>query len=101
MRQTEQRGRLELAIAVVKMRDSVFDTDVRRYSIEHDGLRIGEPLRNLDGSLARCTVLLPRLGEAPQTLSPELAPRDKREDLSHAEAAAGADFGACDCSVRL
>jgi circadian clock protein KaiC len=57
MRQAEVQGRLQLALAVVKMRDSAFDPGVRQYTIEQQGLRIGEPLRT-DGDSVRPTARL-------------------------------------------
>jgi circadian clock protein KaiC len=49
MRHAEVESRLQLTLAVIKMRDSAFDPDVRQYTIEADGLHIGEPLRARNG----------------------------------------------------
>jgi circadian clock protein KaiC len=65
MRQTEMKGRLQLALAIVKLRDSAFDPDVRQYTIEQEGLRIGEPLRTLDGSVRPTATLRSILTEEP------------------------------------
>ena len=78
-----------------------------------DGVMLGEvcgsiadPFRRVT-SFATCTIFPTILGEAPRTLSPELVLRDEKgaptkfQDTSHAEAATGADFSACDRSVRL
>ena len=51
MRQVEIDNRLQLLLSVVKMRDSAFDPDVRCYTIEAGGLRLGEPLRDVEGTL--------------------------------------------------
>jgi circadian clock protein KaiC len=51
MRQVEIDNRLQLLLSVVKMRDSAFDPDVRHYTIEKGGLRIGQPLRGVEGTL--------------------------------------------------
>jgi circadian clock protein KaiC len=65
MRQAELHGRLQLALAIVKLRDSAFDPDVRQYTINEHGLRIGEPLRNLDGSVRPTARLRSMLTEEP------------------------------------
>jgi circadian clock protein KaiC len=44
-RYVEIDGKLEKAVAVVKMRDSSHDTSIRRYSIEGGGIVVGETLR--------------------------------------------------------
>jgi circadian clock protein KaiC len=47
MRQVEIDHRLHFTLAVIKLRDSVFDPEVRLYSIEPGvGLRLGEALRD-------------------------------------------------------
>jgi circadian clock protein KaiC len=52
LRHVELDGRLERIVSVIKIRDSAFDTAVRRYSIDASGLRVGEPLRGVEGALS-------------------------------------------------
>jgi len=51
LRHVELDGQLERIISVIKIRDSDFDTSVRRYRIGPRGLAIGEQLRGVEGVL--------------------------------------------------
>jgi circadian clock protein KaiC len=50
-RYVELGGRLEKALAVVKMRASPHDTSIRRYAIDSSGVVIGEPIQGHGGVL--------------------------------------------------
>lgn len=47
----EAFGELKRAISVVKKRTGGHEASIREYRIDHDGLRVGEPLRNFSGVL--------------------------------------------------
>jgi circadian clock protein KaiC len=51
LRHVELDGQLERVVSVIKIRDSDFDTTVRRYRIGPDGVTIGEPMRGVEGVL--------------------------------------------------
>jgi circadian clock protein KaiC len=50
-RYIELDGKLEKALAVVKMRTSRHDTSVRHYAIESSGVVVGEPIHGYGGVL--------------------------------------------------
>ena len=50
-RYVELEGKLEKALAVVKMRNSRHDTSIRRYAIEPSGVVVGGPVQGYDGVL--------------------------------------------------
>ena len=52
LRYVEVGGKLQRGIAVLKMRGSAHDTEIREYTISGDGMRIGRPFRNLSGILS-------------------------------------------------
>jgi circadian clock protein KaiC len=52
LRYVEARGAMLRAIAVLKMRGSLHDRQIRRYEIDGRGMHIGEPFREVSGILA-------------------------------------------------
>ena len=52
LRYVETRGRMRRALTVLKMRGSAHDHDIREYTIEGRGMRLGEPFTDLTGILS-------------------------------------------------
>jgi circadian clock protein KaiC len=51
LRYVEMYGEMQRGITVLKMRGSMHDKDIRRFTIDGDGMHIGEPFRNVTGIL--------------------------------------------------
>ncbi|MCA2769003.1 MAG: circadian clock protein KaiC [Microcystis sp. M152S2] len=52
LRYVEMYGEMRRGITVLKMRGSMHDKDIREFSIDHQGMHIGQPFRNVTGILA-------------------------------------------------
>jgi circadian clock protein KaiC len=52
LRYVEMYGEMRRGITVLKMRGSMHDKDIREFSIDHKGMHIGRPFRNVTGILA-------------------------------------------------
>ena len=52
LRYVELHGRMLRCLAVLKMRGSVHDHDIREYTIDEHGMHIGEPFRKVTGILS-------------------------------------------------
>jgi circadian clock protein KaiC len=52
LRYVEMYGEMRRGITVLKMRGSMHDKDIREFSIDHVGMHIGKPFRNVTGILA-------------------------------------------------
>ncbi len=52
LRYVEVPGRVRRSISVLKMRGSPHDTDIREYTIDGEGLHVGEPFTDVSGILA-------------------------------------------------
>ena len=52
LRYFEVRGEIRRCLAVLKMRGSAHDKDIREYSIDESGMQLGEPVRDVAGLLA-------------------------------------------------
>jgi circadian clock protein KaiC len=48
----EMYGEMRRGITVLKMRGSMHDKDIREFTIDHQGMHIGHPFRNVTGILA-------------------------------------------------
>jgi circadian clock protein KaiC len=59
LRYVELHGRMRRGIAVLKMRGSPHEKDIREFTIDHEGLHIGEPFREVAGILAGRFAYLP------------------------------------------
>jgi circadian clock protein KaiC len=68
-RYVELDGRLEKALAVVKMRTSRHDTRIHRYAIEGSGVVVGEPMAGYDGVLTGIPLLRVGGGAVPPGLT--------------------------------
>jgi circadian clock protein KaiC len=65
MRLVERNATLGRLISVTKMRNSDYDQHVRELHITSDGLKVGEPLYGVDGSITGVPHTLPRPRRAP------------------------------------
>jgi circadian clock protein KaiC len=63
LRYVEARGRMRRALTVLKMRGSPHDHDIREFTIEGTGMRMGERFSDLTGVLSGNLTLLPSDGE--------------------------------------
>ena len=52
LRYVEMFGEMRRALTVLKMRGSMHDKDIREYTIDHEGMHIGKPFRNVTGILS-------------------------------------------------
>lgn len=52
LRYVEVYGEIRRGLAVLKMRGSRHDKDIREFLIDHNGMRLGQPFRNVVGILA-------------------------------------------------
>jgi circadian clock protein KaiC len=52
LRYVEMYGEMRRGITVLKMRGSMHDKDIREFTIDHKGMHIGHPFRNVTGILA-------------------------------------------------
>lgn len=52
LRYVEMYGEMRRGITVLKMRGSMHDKDIREFAIDHKGMHIGKPFRNITGILA-------------------------------------------------
>lgn len=52
LRYVEMYGEMRRGITVLKMRGSMHDKDIREFTIDHQGMHIGYPFRNVTGILA-------------------------------------------------
>ncbi len=52
LRYVEMYGEMRRGLTVLKMRGSMHDKDIREFSIDHEGMHIGKPFRNVTGILA-------------------------------------------------
>jgi circadian clock protein KaiC len=59
LRYVEIFGEVKRALSVLKMRGSIHDRTIREITIDHEGMHIGEPLRNISGVLAGSPQHLP------------------------------------------
>lgn len=51
LRYVEMYGEMQRGITVLKMRGSMHDKDIRRFTIDGEGMHIGEPFKNVTGIL--------------------------------------------------
>jgi circadian clock protein KaiC len=63
LRYVETRGRMRRALTVLKMRGSVHDHDIREYTIEGRGMRLGDRFRDLTGVLSGNLTQMPSDGD--------------------------------------
>jgi circadian clock protein KaiC len=56
LRYVEMYGEMRRGITVLKMRGSMHDKDIREFTIDHQGMHIGRPFRNVTGILAGAPV---------------------------------------------
>jgi circadian clock protein KaiC len=59
LRYVETRGRMRRALTVLKMRGSAHDHDIREYTIEGNGMTLGNTFSDLTGILSGNVTLLP------------------------------------------
>ena len=59
LRYVELLGQMRRCLTVLKMRGSEHDHDIREYTIDHDGMHIGEPFRQVSGILSGNQALVP------------------------------------------
>ena len=52
LRYVEMSGEMRRGLTVLKMRGSMHDKDIREFTIDHQGMRIGQPFRDVTGILA-------------------------------------------------
>ncbi len=52
LRYVEMYGEMRRGLAVLKMRGSAHDKDIREVNIDHEGMHLGERFRNVVGILA-------------------------------------------------
>lgn len=52
LRYVEMYGEMRRGITVLKMRGSMHDKDIREFTIDHKGMHIGRPFRNVTGILS-------------------------------------------------
>lgn len=52
LRYVEMYGEMRRGLTVLKMRGSMHDKDIREFSIDHRGMHIGKPFRNVTGIVA-------------------------------------------------
>lgn len=52
LRYVEMYGEMRRGLTVLKMRGSMHDKDIREFTIDHKGMHIGRPFRNVTGILA-------------------------------------------------
>ncbi len=52
LRYVEMSGEMRRGLTVLKMRGSMHDKDIREFSIDHQGMHIGQPFRDVTGILA-------------------------------------------------
>jgi circadian clock protein KaiC len=72
-RYIEVDGKVEKALAVVKMRTSRHDTSIRRYAIEASGAVVGTPVRGYGGALTGVPLVRTEGAAAPSGLTREEA----------------------------
>jgi circadian clock protein KaiC len=60
LRYVELYGEMRRGLAVLKMRGSMHDKDIREFSIDADGMHIGKPFRNVTGILSGSMSHIPR-----------------------------------------
>ncbi|MBI1347818.1 circadian clock protein KaiC [bacterium] len=58
LRYVEMFGEMRRGLTVLKMRGSMHDKDIREFTIDHTGMHIGKPFRNVGGILAGTPVQL-------------------------------------------
>jgi circadian clock protein KaiC len=56
LRYVEAFGSMRRALVVLKMRGSHHDADIREYTIDGDGMHIGQPMREVSGVLSGHTI---------------------------------------------
>lgn len=59
LRYVEMYGEMRRGVTVLKMRGSMHDKDIREFTIDGQGMHIGQPFRNITGILAGHPVHLP------------------------------------------
>jgi circadian clock protein KaiC len=52
LRYVEMFGEMRRGLTMLKMRGSQHDKDIREFTIDHEGMHIGQPFRNIGGILA-------------------------------------------------
>jgi circadian clock protein KaiC len=52
LRYVEMSGEMRRGLTVLKMRGSMHDKDIREFTIDHQGMHIGQPFRDVTGILA-------------------------------------------------
>ncbi len=60
LRYVEMFGEMQRGLTVLKMRGSAHDKDIRRYSIDQEGMHIGPPFVNVSGVLSGAAVYVPQ-----------------------------------------
>jgi circadian clock protein KaiC len=63
LRYVEAYGQMRRGITVLKMRGSMHDHDIREFTIDSDGMHIGEPFRHVTGILSGHFALAPWGGQ--------------------------------------
>jgi len=63
LRYVEIEGEMRRSITVLKMRGSQHDHDIREYTIDGDGMHIGEPFRGVSGILAGMPAVGPMMSD--------------------------------------
>ena len=59
LRYVELLGQMRRCLTVLKMRGSEHDHDIREYTIDQDGMHIGDPFRQVSGILSGNQSLVP------------------------------------------
>ena len=59
LRYVETFGDMRRTITVLKMRGSLHDRTIREYTIDGQGMHIGEPIRNVSGILSGRPIVTP------------------------------------------
>ena len=52
LRYVEMFGQMRRGLTVLKMRGSMHEKDIREFTIDHEGMHIGEPFKNVTGILS-------------------------------------------------
>ena len=64
LRYVETFGEMRRTLTVLKMRGSLHDRTIREYTIDGQGMHIGEPIRNVSGILSGRPIVTPELEDA-------------------------------------
>lgn len=78
LRYVEMRGEMRRGVALLKMRGSPHDKDIREFTIDHRGMHIGEPFREVAGILAGRFAYMPAVPGA-GNIAPPTGGKDSEE----------------------